>query len=450
MKNYYPILVLFGLLLLTNIYGQQVSFELTFNGTYLNEPALLDSILIENSTLGCDTTLYFPDSVLLLDYFVGISYLTSNSKESFSISQNYPNPFNDFTKFNILVKKSQEVQIIVTNIQGHHLIELKTTLIPGDHKFTFSSGNERQYIVHVIGANEHRTIKLLSLKTAHKENAKCELNYFSYSNTINQTKSKFNSFDFCPGDHLKYTGYIKANDSLILTNIIFDSPQINKTYLFTFIHACPDSFELVFEEEIYSLIQINNQCWFKENLNVGSMILGDEDQENNNIVEKYCYNDNEINCDTYGALYQWNELMEYDTVEGTQGICPSGWHVPTDLEWYQMANYLDPTVNNPGLQSWQGYNIGFQLTQGGISGFEALFNGNRHWLTSEFAKVDELSFFWTSTINPYNTIHSWYVALEVENSQIYKNGCMKEYGYALRCIKNTLLIIEDNSDGYLD
>ncbi len=129
--------------------------------------------------------------------------------------------------------------------------------------------------------------------------------------------------------------------------------------------------------QIYSTVLIDDQCWMAENLNYGDQIDGMYNQTNNSIIEKYCYNDLESNCDSLGGLYQWNELMEYTTEEGTQGICPDGWHVPSDMEWFQMANYLDPTVTNPALQSWQGTDIGTQLLEGGSSGFEALFNGNR-------------------------------------------------------------------------
>ncbi len=82
-------------------------------------------------------------------------------------------------------------------------------------------------------------------------------------------------------------------------------------------------------QQYYSTVLIDDQCWMAENLNYGDQIDGMYNQTNNSIIEKYCYNDLESNCDSLGGLYQWNELMEYTTEEGTQGICPDGWHVAT-------------------------------------------------------------------------------------------------------------------------
>ncbi len=202
--------------------------------------------------------------------------------------------------------------------------------------------------------------------------------------------------------------------------------------------------------QLYNTVQIDQQCWMAENLNIGNLINGSQNQSDNEIIEKYCYDNNSSNCDTYGALYQWNELMEYTTIEGTQGICPVGWHVPSDLEWYDMSHYLDPTVNNPNLQGWQGTDIGTQLLQGGSSGFEALLSGQRAWDGSGFLYLNERSVFFTSTINPYNSLHSWFRNLYAGNPQIYRNGCEKSHGLALRCIKDTLAAPWDCGDPYND
>jgi len=80
--------------------------------------------------------------------------------------------------------------------------------------------------------------------------------------------------------------------------------------------------------ETYQTILIGSQCWFQENLNVGTRINGSSNQTDNGEIEKYCYNNLDANCVTYGGLYQWDEAMQYVTTAGTQGICPDGWHIP--------------------------------------------------------------------------------------------------------------------------
>jgi uncharacterized protein (TIGR02145 family) len=87
------------------------------------------------------------------------------------------------------------------------------------------------------------------------------------------------------------------------------------------------------------------------NMNVGTMINGSNEQNNNSQVEKYCYNNTPANCTTYGGLYQWAEAVgepyssnsnlvggSWQSCDpcgsgGRQGICPAGYHIPTDLEW---------------------------------------------------------------------------------------------------------------------
>ncbi|MDK2899323.1 MAG: hypothetical protein PWQ10_510, partial [Patescibacteria group bacterium] len=63
-------------------------------------------------------------------------------------------------------------------------------------------------------------------------------------------------------------------------------------------------------------LTIGTQTWAKKNLNVGTKIAGTTEQTNNSTIEKYCYNNDEANCTTYGALYQWDEAMQYTNTEG--------------------------------------------------------------------------------------------------------------------------------------
>jgi uncharacterized protein (TIGR02145 family) len=115
----------------------------------------------------------------------------------------------------------------------------------------------------------------------------------------------------------------------------------------------------------YQTVQIGTQCWMAENLNYGSytaITVPSDYPTNNGTVEKQCYNNDTSMCSTYGALYQWNEMMDYSNVEGSQGICPDGWHVPTDAEYSLLAS------NYPS-------DAGTALQSGGVSGFDALLTG---------------------------------------------------------------------------
>ena len=127
----------------------------------------------------------------------------------------------------------------------------------------------------------------------------------------------------------------------------------------------------------YKTVQIGDQCWMAENLNTGIIIPNKiEDlpnyQENNNITEKYCYNNLEENCDIYGGLYQWAEAVQYiNGVSNTlgssigngdiQGICPNGWHVPSDEEVKILEMYIGMTREQADSTGLRGTDEGNKL-----------------------------------------------------------------------------------------
>jgi uncharacterized protein (TIGR02145 family) len=149
---------------------------------------------------------------------------------------------------------------------------------------------------------------------------------------------------------------------------------------------------VTYSGKTYNTIQIGNNCWLKENLDVGTMIYGIDTAKNNGIIEKYCYHDDLANCTTYGGLYQWNEAMQYVTTEGARGICPTGWHIPT----YAELQTLVTTVNNDGnaLKAvGQGTGSGAGRN---TSGFSALLAGDRYF-SGYFYDLGAGAYFWSST-----------------------------------------------------
>jgi uncharacterized protein (TIGR02145 family) len=89
----------------------------------------------------------------------------------------------------------------------------------------------------------------------------------------------------------------------------------------------------------YATVQIGGQCWMAENLNAGTFMTIDGGQGDNGEIEKFCYDDNPSNCNDYGGLYTWDEMMQY-SMEPTQGVCPEGWHIASDEEWMVMEEFL--------------------------------------------------------------------------------------------------------------
>jgi len=124
----------------------------------------------------------------------------------------------------------------------------------------------------------------------------------------------------------------------------------------------------------YHTIQLGDQCWLKENLNIGTRIDASQTADGSNgTIEKYCWNDDEQMCNDYGALYNWDELMQGSTTAGVQGICPTGWHVPTIADYTILDKFMQDIIGKTdegktlvSTTDPNGTNIsGFSLLQGG-------------------------------------------------------------------------------------
>ncbi len=204
----------------------------------------------------------------------------------------------------------------------------------------------------------------------------------------------------------------------------------------------------------YPTVQIGTQCWFQKNLNVGTMILGANDQINNSVFEKFCYNDLLSQCDIYGGLYQWAEAVQYQNgsenntspspafLGNVKGMCPTGWHVPSDGEWCTLTRFLDVTVNcnifDPSgivgdiLKSQSGLwissnNYGYQ------SLFSAVPSGRRLNSGPFFTGINNQTFFHTSTENSSNYSINRSIGT---SSAIYRWSLEKNNGLSIRCLKD--------------
>ena len=210
---------------------------------------------------------------------------------------------------------------------------------------------------------------------------------------------------------------------------------------------CGDSLFDIRDMKVYATVKLGTQCWMAENLSVGTRINGNSNQTDNGIIEKYCYDDLESNCDIYGGLYQWDETMQYSMQQGVQGICPPGWHVPSDEEWKILEGTVDSQYGVGDSEwdatGWRGYDAGETLksTNGwsysgngtDLYGFTALPGGYRGD-TGSFNHLGNHGLWWSSTENNGST--TWTRNLHYGNVKVARNGRSKTDGYSLRCLKD--------------
>ena len=202
--------------------------------------------------------------------------------------------------------------------------------------------------------------------------------------------------------------------------------------------TCGDTLVDSRDSKTYTTVLIGTQCWMKENMNIGTMTAGinnhGTDCPSAAAIEKYCYSDNTDNCTTYGALYQWDQAMCGSTTAGAAGICPSGWHMPTDSEQYTLENYLTDSG-----QTCSATRVGFdcsaagtKLRSGGSSGFNALLAGHRA-TSGTFAYQGTRYDFWSSTESSTN---AWYRNLYSGYATVDRGADSQVFGFSVRCLKD--------------
>jgi len=180
---------------------------------------------------------------------------------------------------------------------------------------------------------------------------------------------------------------------------------------------------------------IGTQCWMAQNLDIGTQISSKANPADKAVVTKYCYNDSPANCNLYGGLYSWDVAMQHTEKENARGICPEGWHVPSESDWTILNTYLGSDASGgkmkePGTRHWISPNNGATNT----SGFTALPAGFRLFSNSTFKQLGAEADFWSSTMNDANSV----VIFNIDGSDVtlVKGFDDKRYGYSVRCIKN--------------
>jgi uncharacterized protein (TIGR02145 family) len=193
---------------------------------------------------------------------------------------------------------------------------------------------------------------------------------------------------------------------------------------------------LTYEGQVYHTVKIGSQCWMRENLNVGKWTDASQMQKDNNdgIIEKYCFGNDFVQCDFWGGLYQWNEVMGYVETSGVQGICPPGWHVPSIQDWKSLSRYLGGIEEAGGkLKStlqWRNPNVGATNS----SGFSAYPAGYFDSMAQKWNDLYVAGYFWTSEIIDKGTAVAVDLTFRTNKADSYQE--YQPSALSVRCIKN--------------
>ena len=225
-------------------------------------------------------------------------------------------------------------------------------------------------------------------------------------------------------------------------------------------NSCPSSVKDI-DGNVYSTVEIGSQCWMRENLRVThfddgiAIAQGDE-----RTYDKACYyypDGYSANVSTYGLLYNWTAVMHegksasYNS-ERVQGICPKGWHVPSDEEWKQLelaAGMSSEEVEKINSRSWRGRiavklseNTGWESSDEdnagsreaknrNSTGFSALPAGGFYGFFYDFSFG---AYFWTST--EYDNEYAYRRGMHYDQAGVSRCGSNKCGGLSVRCLRN--------------
>jgi uncharacterized protein (TIGR02145 family) len=233
-------------------------------------------------------------------------------------------------------------------------------------------------------------------------------------------------------------------DDLRLYNRTLSADEVAQLYALgggSKIKICRESSVQDADGNWYNTVAIGSQCWLDRNMDVGVRIPSFATaQTNNGTIEKYCYNDADDNCTTNnpskpdGGLYQWSEAMQYSTEEGARGICPAGFHIPTDAEWHTLEKFLADSGQSciggrNGSQSCS--SAGTKLLPGGSSRFE----GNSGGFIDGGSSGDRgaLGYWWSSTQSGGSAFNR---AISASGASVYRLIDPITLAESVRCIQD--------------
>ncbi len=195
----------------------------------------------------------------------------------------------------------------------------------------------------------------------------------------------------------------------------------------------------------YTTARIGDQCWMTQSLRTKSKPDGtcindgltppcpDASSDDNNDGRS-CYDDSEGRCEVEGALYTWDAAMNGSTTSGAQGLCPDGWHVPTDAEWHTLENGLTgelDTCDPNRIDTLDCVPAGTSLQISGGSLFEAALAGWRSG-GKTFEERGNMVWFWTSTAASGAQVRR----LDSGQTAVYRLDITPTQNLSLRCIMN--------------
>lgn len=430
-------LVVVLLFLINSVSSQTIT--ITFEATLNDAPIPLDSILVMNLTAGGDTTIYFPDHVLVLST-VGIGEADIDRLPIRAL----PNPFAGVTDV-VVDAQGGELLIMLNDATGRELTSHRSNVAAGQQRFRVTCERPGVHLLTVVQGGVRRSVRLLAIAGGGVSGVAA----LGLSD-ISSQKSDRSLFTWTPGDTLRYIGY--ATDAgIVRISAIDDVPVASTTRVFLMDVgvACPNTPSVTdMDGNTYPVVQIGSQCWMAENLRTTRYQDGTQIQQVTDYntwtqlsTGAWCNYDNYPFYDgVYGKLYNWYAAAN-------PNICPQGWHVPTDAEWQQLEAALGMPAGELGQTGHRGeaQNVGGKMKTTTLwnppntgatneCGFSGLPGGSRDSGGYFFVFLGEYGVWWSASVSGAES--AWYRLLNFNHAAVHRWYTSKGFGFCLRCVRD--------------
>ena len=404
------------------------NYSVMFAGT--GASSIVSTVKVENLTTGAILTLNGNDIL----YLIGTTGINPDGKELLSEAKLYPNPAGGNSKLLIIPPCAGNAVIAIFDMNGKQVARIQSFLENALQEFLLSGLNNGLYLISVKGNNYHYSGKLLS--NSNTDGNAVSITQTSSSQAVDEKqffiedKGSLATVDmaYLTGDILKFTG-VSGNYSTVITDI----PLSDKTIEFNFI-ACTDG-----DNNNYPVIAIDTQIWMAINLMTTRFSNGDlisttipatkDISKESTPKYQWAYGGEESNTATYGRLYTWYAVTD------NLGVCPTGWHLPTDSEWTTLNNYLGGAnvaggmLKETGTAHWKSPNSGVTNE----TGFTALPGGGRI-SSGLFYLIGDYGLWWSATEHDVgNALAS---QLSYNNNNMSSGRINKDGGYSVRCVRD--------------
>ena len=446
----------------------QNSVELTFTcrttvGAYVQP----DSILVENLSRGWSETFLYPDTVCLLNV---------NAQDEKPLSQPSSNPFMGTTTINLNVAEADVVSVEVSDLDGHLVARLPERTLPqGIHPLRITLCKAGTYILTARINGKSTSVKILNVGDGVKnaieyDGSDLGIGYFTKYNPDNSAPNGSTcTFPFRLGDKMRYVAYTSDKVSYEISKAQYESENLTLVFKPMPLPGdgipCPNAPSVIdYDGNVYNTVQIGNQCWMKENLRSvhyadGTTIPKEWPGGYSTTwnIAYYDYSSASMPLVQRGYLYNWPAVVRRTSScsdnPGVQGICPTGWHVPSEAEWSQMLEYVGSQNayvygnENSGIAKalssqswWQGSNHdgapGHDQSLNNATGFSVYpagkFTPFGH-TGSYLEKLGSEAIFWTST-GGENEYAFTTCNIIYDEATVQSNHPFKCFGASVRCL----------------